>query len=418
MKTQLLKRKPFIYLLSLVFLFASCKKEANTSQNDLRDAVSNSEALNVGGIVAQKIFASKNMPLKSTNATEAIDGMFPVGEDTCMYVINYKGHNGFVVLSGDKSSAPVIMYSETGTLNPDSVSDACSAWIGQSRSYIKYNIRNLSKTKKAQMKKVWGDLLSGQTYMLPSENLKSTSVKSAQTVTPPPGYPNHIVTSLTTTIWHQHWPYNANVPLNCGLENAPAGCVAIAMAQIMKYWKYPAKYNWSSMADDAGIGTDNTDLAKMILDVGTSVNIIYGCDGSNALGTSIIPALVNTFGYSSSAIYSGYDFYKVVDNLNQNWPVIMTGFIGSYNYYTGIWPFRNIHTYYTGGHAWVCSGYLMLRTTVNGTAGELDYLWMNWGHQNASSNNGWCLNTGVNFTEGYYNNTFQYCLNTVYNIHP
>jgi Spi protease inhibitor len=208
MKNQLFRQnKTICALFYFVLLFASCKKEVvkNSAQNDqVRNQVSNTEALNIGCMVAKELFKSKAITLKSANATDAIAEMYPVGEDTSMYVVNYKGNNGFVVISGDKATAPVIM----------------------------------------------------------------------------------------------------------------------------------------------------------------------------------------------------------------------TGYIGSYNYYTGIWPFRTVHTIYSGGHAWVCSGFLELITLVNGSQGELDYLWMNWGHPNASSNNGWCLNTANNFTEGVYNNTFQYCLNTVYNIHP
>ena len=45
---------------------------------------------------------------------------------------------------------------------------------------------------------------------------------------------------LITSSWNQGYPYNINCPKIDG-KNCLAGCVSIAFAQIMNYWKYPAK---------------------------------------------------------------------------------------------------------------------------------------------------------------------------------
>jgi len=52
------------------------------------------------------------------------------------------------------------------------------------------------------------------------------------------------VKPLLTSEWGQWSPYNDNCPVENGIR-APAGCVAIAFAQIFNYWEWP----------DRGVGT-------------------------------------------------------------------------------------------------------------------------------------------------------------------
>jgi hypothetical protein len=416
MKTFNRKSLLFVFLFVSV-LFSSCKKETTQGPTtEERYPVTNSDVMNIGGIIAKQIYNSKNLQLKSTNASEAIDKVFPVGEDSVMYVINYKNHNGFTILSGDKATTPVIMYSESGTINPDSVSDAFIAWVAQSKSFIEFNKTHLPREKKIGIKKIWDDLLAGQTYMIPSSE-KLTKTKSTTTDVLPAGYARYGISNLLTTTWEQGCTYNANCPeVNDGpCGHAYAGCVATAVAQVMNYWKYPASYDWSNMLPDYG----TSETARLMYDVGKSVNMSYGgqsAGGSSATTSDAVNALINTFGYANTATYGGYNLSSVITCLQNRWPVIMRGSGDFYTYYTGIWPFRTKHTVYTKGHCWVCSGCLNFITNVNGTQADFWYLWMNWGW-GTTGGNGWCLNTADHFY-GNGSLTFQYNVCAIYNIHP
>lgn len=58
---------------------------------------------------------------------------------------------------------------------------------------------------------------------------------------------------LLSTNWHQREPYNLQCPTasgDCTQERCAVGCVALAGAQIMKYWNWPPEsFDWLHMAD-------------------------------------------------------------------------------------------------------------------------------------------------------------------------
>ncbi len=73
------------------------------------------------------------------------------------------------------------------------------------------------------------------------------------------------------------------------VENAGipwTGCVATAMAQVMRYWQVPNTYNYSVIplkAYTTGWNTTAVDEAgKILWDAGKSVCMNYGCNGSGA----------------------------------------------------------------------------------------------------------------------------------------
>ena len=46
-----------------------------------------------------------------------------------------------------------------------------------------------------------------------------------------------VVAPLLTSTWDQRYPYNYNIPGNNQYVHCPVGCVAVAMGQVMNYWK-------------------------------------------------------------------------------------------------------------------------------------------------------------------------------------
>ncbi len=134
---------------------------------------------------------------------------------------------------------------------------------------------------------------------------------------------------LITSRWDQGPPYNNYVPSVSGSPygngRAPAGCVAIATAQIMRFYKCPINgvgshaykwhgqtlsanfehsYDWLSMPDSlSGASSYQIDIvARAISDVGIAVNMDYNASGSAANFLDTVYALTTYFKYSIDSI--------------------------------------------------------------------------------------------------------------------
>src|SRR5690606_2712598 len=140
------------------------------------------------------------------------------------------------------------------------------------------------------------------------------------------------------------------------------GCVATAMAQIIRYWEqqstiYPT-YNFFSMQNIPSIFYDNSHLARLMRDCGTTVNMNYGCDGSGISNSSIIKTgLINDFGFSSNLTRSSYSFddrWTVKSEIDNNRPLLFGGFPSQFTLLWWTWGIGS-------GHEWVCDGYKLIR---------------------------------------------------------
>ena len=141
---------------------------------------------------------------------------------------------------------------------------------------------------------------------------------------------------LLTTKWNQHSPYNLLCPYD-EKNDAPSvtGCVATAMAQIMKYHEYPSAYDWSLMKDEYDSGDESAaaqEVAKVMKDAGASVYMKYSAIVSSASVDGISEAFRNTFGYSISTelVYRAYFTAQewdelIYSNLENKMPVYYGG---------------------------------------------------------------------------------------------
>ncbi|MCD4790068.1 MAG: C10 family peptidase, partial [Bacteroidales bacterium] len=188
------------------------------------------------------------------------------------------------------------------------------------------------------------------------------------------------------TTWNQNWPYNELCPADGGGPggHAYAGCVATAMAQVMKYWSNPIQgtgshdythyiygnlfadfgattYDWANMPHS--ISSSNTPIATLMYHCGVAVEMSYGASGSGANLDGYhgaCNALKNYFKFDLSAYHDSK--YKYEDSTWQNMlrneldngrPMLYSGM--------GVWT----------GHAWNLDGYEAV--------GELYHYHMNWG---------------------------------------
>lgn len=204
----------------------------------------------------------------------------------------------------------------------------------------------------------WIDLYNEQTdYLIQHPGLSRHESKSQQSVKP-----------LLTSQWAQNCYYNEACPFdNTGpCQHATAGCVAVAMAQIMYYYKYPVTgsgsnsyycppygtlsanfgqtiYRWDDMVDQ--LSESNTAVAQLISHCGISVGMHYSPHGS---GSSIDDAF-NAF--RSYFLYSTASFALRSQCTDEKWMAYIRNNLdkGAPVFYAGL---SNEE-----GHAFVCDGY-------------------------------------------------------------
>ena len=196
-------------------------------------------------------------------------------------------------------------------------------------------------------------------------------------------------------------------------DTCPTGCVATAMAQIMKYWNYPVyipnkveQYDWCNMPDslicegNPKYATERNAIAHLMADCGKAAKMKYckyDCQ-SFAWPIDARDGLVDTFGYHSDAIrrlrssHSTKTWKKMlIEDISSGRPVLYGGVSWKSNGYD--W----------GGHAFVCDGY-------NEHTDKFHFNWGNYGGNNAI----WCSVDSI--IEGL--NNWNHFERAVFNIHP
>lgn len=276
------------------------------------------------------------------------------------YVFNVANNGGFVIVSAEDATNPIIGYSNKGQYVIPTGSNNIGWWMNCRKQEIEY-ARNNNMVASSEISNRW-------TRYINNTNPKVThSVSSVQSVNP-----------LLQSTWDQPWPYNAMCP-----GNSVTGCVATAMAQIMRYWSYPphghgysgywerqpdgfansygylsadydtSTYVWSAMPYSV-TGTNN-EVAKLMYDCGVSVDMDYSPPGSGAwvikgdYPVCSQNSYVKYFGYNAATIrgvyesnYSYQNWIALIENeLNNSRPV----------QYVGNDSVNN------EGHTWVCDGY-------------------------------------------------------------
>ena len=296
------------------------------------------------------------------------------------FIFNYQ-EGGFSIIAADRRIEPVLAYSLAGRFVHDGqLPYGLMEWLdGQKRVIKAIRAGKSFPDGGAAAAQQW-ERLTDDCPLIPEEPLPKQQSRSASFC---PGYEDYpkvtTVGPLLATSWGQGCGYNALCPEAgdgpCG--RAYNGCVATAMAQIMRYHRFPNRYDWQGMANNNGWGGQT---AQLMRDIGTAVDMDYGGDGSGADSRrETRDAFVNNFGYSSSAQYLAYErtanYDRVKTEVNYSRPVFFRG--GERGYILGIIP------RYQNGHAWVCDGY---QNVVNIGYSTLS-LHMNWGWD--GFNNGW-----------------------------
>lgn len=252
----------------------------------------------------------------------------------CFYVFNNEG-GGFTIISADDRLPSVLAFSDNGDFNEKRIPENMRWWLEQ------YN-------------KEISTFLEKNPDMTPS---RRPALRVGEERTP--------IAPLLKTTWDQTEPYNNDCPVDNYGRLSVTGCVATAMAQIMKFHEWPVNpkgssggvtftgttLDWANMIDSYENGNYSIAqadaVALLMRQCGASVNMQYSSYASGAYSMDVPNAWMTYFDYSSSMRMLYRDYYSqvqwnnmVYDELAQGRPI----------YYCGQST--------EGGHAFVCDGYI------------------------------------------------------------
>jgi hypothetical protein len=394
-----------ILLVGMMFIFQRCQKDIENEHVNSSIEKHYVSIYEIRQMVNQPNF--KNF--KNSFQKEYL--LMRTSIDDSLYILDYKeikdstnltalyltklSDNSNVAFAADDRSHPVMSISdELIEIDYDSLPPAYINWLYEEADAIKFaRDNNLEQT--IEIKNEW------QAMRIPPDD-----------DTDPWECPNayfYEKSPLLTTNWGQGVGYNNNCPnLGCtSTTNGRAwtGCVATAMAQIMKYNQHPSNYNWSLMPNNSG----SNETSRLMRDIGDSVGMDYGCDGSGASFSHVVQSFMNNFNYSY-ATAGDYNYQTVRSNISQNKPVYLRG---KNKVKDGWWFFDKFE-----GHAWVADGYresFICSFDDNGNVtGGWGYLFfhMNWGW---NGNNSW---VGLNNFTTPNGSPYNYNRKMAYNINP
>jgi hypothetical protein len=260
------------------------------------------------------------------------------------YVFDKANQEGFILISGDDRTIPVLGYSDRGNFDPENLPVNFKDWLENIQKEIQY----LKETA------------SASNPVLPAWPTKNTSYSTA------------VAPLLSEISWNQDSPYFDLCPMD-GNKHAYTGCVATAMAQIMRYHQWPAQgkgshsytsrtrrfqlsvdfsqsvYDWENMTEkynNQSTDIEKNAVAKLMYDCGVAVDMDYTNYGSGAYSEAVAQALPQYFDYDKNIqiYYRDYFTYSawldlIKEELNQERPVYVSG--------------SNTEA----GHAFVCDGY-------------------------------------------------------------
>ncbi|MEA3496939.1 MAG: Spi family protease inhibitor, partial [Bacteroidota bacterium] len=222
-------------------------------------------------IIAANFYQYKNQKRSWANVKKTI-------------VMQYKGintrytfvfaNNDFVIVSADNATVPVFAYSENGSYNNEDKPPAYEYWMQTEYDEWVYYVRQ-NNISNAETIEQWN-------------NIKTNNFSQYRS--------NSSVDPLIETRWGQSFTNDGVCPgynffvqnnNNCGCDHCTAGCVAVAMAQIMNFWRSPDNdFDWCNMTDSlikldinsnqrANYETERNAIAELIADCRDKSDINY-----------------------------------------------------------------------------------------------------------------------------------------------
>lgn len=290
--------------------------------------------------------------LSASIEVKSIDYSVEAG-DTLMVVLNF-AEGGFLIMGTEDAFEPVLAYSPDGDFNFQNMAPGARFWLDNYAGILSH-LRKAGAVADEVVAAKWSELRNG--------NSKGTR--------------SIVVSPLLASKWNQSQYYNDLCPADDASPagyggHVPCGCVALAMASIMHYFRYPESsqggnhsyysnygylsvnygnqhYNYDVMP--YSLTKANNEVARLIYHCGVAVNMDYEPEGSGAQSSDARDVFVQKYKYSSDVDavnrngwwgggYSDSQWIALLkQDLNNHYPILYSGYNDE------------------GGHAFVCDGY-------------------------------------------------------------
>lgn len=376
----------FALLVSSMTLMAErvSREDASLVANHFMNVAAPSSADGV-----KRIAPAKRMVLKQTSAQT----------ENQYYVYENENGEGWVIISANDAVRPILAYSETGHFPIENMPSNLRKWMGKYDKFIKrIETDNVEASEETQA--LWDELRQ--------------DIRRAQAAV--------VVGPLIKTQWDQDTPFNHFCP-GYGSNKAHTGCVATAMAQVMKYWEWPINgtgshsykpldvnnpynewtgepnysqrytstlsanfetttYDWENMLNDYSGSYSNAQrnaVATLMYHCGVATEMMYGNDADGGSGTFTLNYDEwDTNDNAQNAFYKFFKYKKPIGYMRDGYKY------GGYTYYRkwsdADWtamikeeldqqrPLMYGGASDEGGHSFICDGY-----------NSSNYFHFNWG---------------------------------------
>ena len=440
----------FLLVSILLFLFA-CQQETfyDGSENVQSYSISIEKDSSFVDLELARHVASTSVKHSSRSVSDVAEDVFIVKDKDslpALYIVNNANKQGYSIVSATKNYHPILAWSDRGYLNPASAPEVVDFYLNSFCNNVEC-LRNApydnngTKSVDVSSRSISPDVQWFMDYsriQWQNEGYEVTSLSSNEFSLPTSVYENALFTAelfmredfmetsfivrkmevetteipaMLDTEWGQWIPYNNKVWSVYGF--CPTGCVAVALAQIMKYHEKPQTYDWDAMPPAAN-NSNVEEVSQLMYDIGLGVDMIYTEEKAETTPDKAV-AYLRSIGYNNASLVS-HSANTVKTQIHNYRPVYMGGIRLDAN---------NERI----GHAWVCDGY---RENYGRTAYYLmtldsqelryysneiffdsewgsTYYHMNWGYVDDDNVNGWYRDTHISFNlEGV---TYNYNIN-------
>ncbi len=261
-----------------------------------------------------------------------------------LYIVYFE-NGSFSVVPADDNLRPVLAYSSLPLSDASEMPPAFKMWLEFYAQDVRY-VRE-SGDEFPENRAMWDDLAAAQ-------------FRNADR--------DREISPLLKTLWNQNWPYNELCPEDADGPGGRVyvGCVATAMAQVMKYWNSPitgvgsktyyaypygyqtanfgaTTYLWDEMPNS--VGSSNIPVATLSYHAAVGVEMGFSPNGSGSNGTRARAALRDYFRYPNAS------YVRRDDYASSTWENMLKAQLDN-----------GVPMYYSGmdtdaGHAWNLDGY-------------------------------------------------------------
>lgn len=380
MKVKLLK---LALATALSLLFFSCKNDNNNIVNEPQSDTSiidkysykittdeaKEQAIKLYTTVFASSLRSTSIPkiksidkigANSTRSTSNIDDDNEVG----VYVINFDDNKGFMILSDDKRTEPIIALSSEGNFDTSKPIDNPNLYP------ILANAETMLRNSRDNNKPRTDRLVDGHTGKMEEEIVRYQDWKLDYNYEP-----------LVQVEWGQEYPYNLKIDTIVTSKGkrkpAPVGCVATAVAQIMSYHRKPSlnwdliiknlynvwayKYDTSNFLNNEEKEYIENNISTLFKDLGKPENLEMKYGEQSSTQSEKVPRTFRNYGYNCGDLID-YNFSLVKNEIANKRPVYISAVdIKKTEKKYFLFEWLGTKKISHKGHAWVLDGVKRLK---------------------------------------------------------